>query len=112
MKVEIKAAYFTIAMEKARQGYAADLVLDQLMFNSGFEEFCKPTLSHGTGGHPVSRDTVFLHNPILMEDMEGGILPGDEVKATESGWKWKGKVVVRAQVKRCVDTPDSTLNKE
>ena len=60
-------------------------ILDILCFNCGLEEFGKP-------GDPV------IYNPLIHEDMHGGLCPGAELVIVHCGWKYEGKTLIRAQV--------------
>lgn len=60
--------------------------LQAMLFNSGAREI-----------GPVESEVIF--NPLLHEDTIGGLWPEDKVMVIRVGWKYGGKVIIRAQVK-------------
>ena len=73
------------AMDKARQGISAGLLLETLASNLGMESF-------GTAG------STAVFNFTEYEDTVGGLLPGDDVLVVEPGWKLGDKIVRRIKV--------------
>ena len=79
--------HLAIAFAKAAQGFAAKDILILTARNLGLS-------SIGKKGEMVS------YNPLIHEDVEGGLVPGYSVVIEESGWGVKQEAVVRAKVKR------------
>jgi hypothetical protein len=84
------ARHLALAFEKAAQGFAAKDILHAAARNLGLTPI-------GKKGEPAS------YNPLQHEDVEGGMLPGDNAVMEEPGWTLGQDIVVRARVKRGVN---------
>lgn len=79
------AELVALAIEKLHLGDDPLLVLEATAFNLGLRSF-------GELGTKTSYD------PLLHEDIVGGIKPGTEVQFTRKGWKRDHRVIARAKV--------------
>lgn len=84
------ARHLALAFEKAAQGFAAKDILHATARNLGLTPI-------GKKGESAS------YNPLQHEDVEGGMLPGDNAVMEEPGWALGQDIVVRARVKRGVN---------
>ncbi len=80
------AELVALAIEKLHLGDDPLLVLEATAFNLGLRSF----------GEPGSRTS---YDPMIHEDIVGGIKPGAEVQFTRKGWKRDNRVITRAKVK-------------
>jgi hypothetical protein len=77
---------FASAFEKASQGFAAGEIL--------------ATLAENLGLNPVGKVNESLtYDPIRHQDLEGGLLPGDQAMVNEAGWAYGDCVAIRAKVR-------------
>jgi len=81
------ARHFAVAFEKAASGFSAKDILSMTAQNLGMIEV-------GLVGEQVAYD------PLLHEDIEGGLLPKDIVRVEEQGWAYDGETFVRAKVRK------------
>jgi hypothetical protein len=88
----IGARYLAVAFEKARQGFAAKVVLSMTAKNLGMTAL-------GAAGERTT------YNPLHHQDTKGGIMPGESVEVTDPGWLFRNSVVLRATVARPAATP-------
>ena len=79
--------HLAIAFAKADQGFVAKEILILTARNLGLS-------SIGKKGETVS------YNPLIHEDVEGGLVTGHSVVIEESGWGVNQEAVIRAKVKR------------
>jgi hypothetical protein len=76
-----------VAFEKAAQGFSAKDILGVTARNLGLTPV-------GAKGETVS------YNALKHEDLEGGVLPGDNALIEEPGWALGQDVVMRAKVRK------------
>lgn len=80
------ASILGLALRKARKGKDAITELESALVNIGVERFGE-----------VGVTTTYA--PLLHDDIEGGLIPGDQVKVTASGFRFNGKIIVKAPVR-------------
>ncbi len=80
------ARRIAVAFEKAAEGFGAPEVLTMLARNLGMTSVGK-------------KGDVVRFDPLVHEDVKGGMHPGDSVVIHEPGWACGETVVVRAKVK-------------
>ncbi len=79
------AAILGLALRKSRKGKDAITELESALVNIGVERF-------GEAG------TKATYDPLQHDDTDGGLIPGDAVTVTASGFRYAGKVIVKASV--------------
>ena len=79
------ASILGLALRKARKGKNAITELESALVNIGLERF-------GGIGSKASYD------PLLHDDTDGGLIPGDAVQLSASGFRYQGKIIVKAPV--------------
>lgn len=79
------AAILGLALRKSRKGKDAITELESALVNIGVERF-------GETGTKASYD------PLQHDDTDGGLIPGDTVTVIASGFRYAGKVIVKASV--------------
>lgn len=79
------AAILGLALRKSRKGKDALIELESALVNIGVERF-------GEIG------TTVTYDPLQHDDTDGGLIPGDAVILTASGFRYSGKVIVKASV--------------
>jgi hypothetical protein len=81
------ARHLALAFQKAEQGFAVKDILTVTALNLGL-------LPIGNKGETVA------YNPLQHQDIEGGLLPGEDAIIEESGWAIREEPLIRAKVKR------------
>jgi hypothetical protein len=80
------ARHIALAFEKADQGFAAKDILSVTARNLGLLPIGK-------------KDDTAPYDPIMHEDTDGGLVPGEPAIILESGWSINHEAVLRAKVK-------------
>jgi len=87
--MDISDKSLMVAFDHVKRGISARTILEILCFKNG--------------GEPMYReDEVTEFTPYYMEDLDGGISPGDKVKVATVAMinKYSGKILCRATVNK------------
>jgi hypothetical protein len=79
------ASILGLALRKSRKGRDAITELESALVNIGVERF------------EVAGSSA-IYDPLVHDDIDGGLLPGDRVIVSASGFRFNGKVIVKAPV--------------
>ena len=79
--------YFNEAFNNLNKGMEANEILRNLGKNFNLDFF-------GNKGDSV------IFDPLIHKDVDGGVLPGDSVEIINCGFKYNGRVIKRADIKK------------